>query len=138
MATVPAAMVAWLRRLTAEPLENSTYSDATLVEAIDRYPLPDTAGVAPTDATWVGAWDIHPAAADIWEEKAAATAAAFDFAADGGDYKRSQVYGQMVQQARRFRAMRRSSTYVMVAEPPPAGAVGLKSWIGNLPEAESS
>lgn len=134
MATVPAAMVAWLRRLTAEPLENSTYSDATLVEAIERYPLPDTAGVAPTDATWAGAWDIHPAAADIWEEKAAAVAAAFDFAADGGDYKRSQAYAQMVQQARRFRSQRQSRTLTMVAEPPPAGALGPDRWIGNLPE----
>lgn len=137
MATVSAAMVAWLRRLTAEPLESSTYSDSALVATIERYPLPDAAGVAPTATAWAGAWDIHPAAADIWEEKAAAVAAAFDFAADGGDYKRSQVYAQMVQQARRFRAMRQPSTYRMVAEPPPSGAVKLESWIGNLPEEES-
>lgn len=134
MATVPAAMVAWLRRLTAEPLESSTYSDAALVETIERYPLPDAAGVAPTDAAWAGSWDINPAAADIWEEKAAAVAAAFDFAADGGDYKRSQVYGQMVQQARRFRMRRSTATLTMVAEPPPAGAMQATSWVGNLPE----
>ncbi len=98
------------------------------------YPLADADGYAPTDSLWAGAWDINPAAADIWEEKAAAMAAAFDFAADGGDYKRSQAYSQMLQQARRFRSMRQTTTFVMVAEPPPAGAVRVESWIGNLPE----
>jgi hypothetical protein len=131
--TVPDAMVARLRRLTAEPTA-TTYTDANLRECIERYPLADADGYAPDSDLWAGAWDINPAAADIWEEKAAALAAAFDFAADGGDYKRSQAYNQMLQQARRFRSMRQMSTFVMVAEPPPAGAVCEVSWIGNLPE----
>jgi len=134
MATVPGALVAQLRRLTAEQVGASPYSDADLLAVIERYPLPDAAGAAPDDSAWTGAWDINPAAADIWEEKAATVAGAFDFAADGGDYKRSQMYAQMVQQARRFRAQRRSRTFTMVAEPPPAGAVVLESYIGNLPE----
>jgi hypothetical protein len=131
--TVPDAMVARLRRLTAEPTA-TTYTDADLRECIERYPLADADGYAPDSDLWAGAWDIHPAAADIWEEKAAALAAAFDFAADGGDYKRSQAYNQMLQQARRFRSMRQTTTFVMVAEPPPAGALRVESWIGNLPE----
>lgn len=133
--TVPDTMVARLRRLTAEP-DTTTYTDDDCREYIERYPLADTDGNEPDDELWSGAWDINPAAADIWEEKAAALAAAFDFAADGGDYKRSQAYGQMLQQARHFRSMRRPSTYVMVAEPPPAGAVRVESWIGNLPEED--
>lgn len=115
--------MAWLRRLTAEAIGASAYSDADLVGVIERYALPDAAGRAPDATAWAGAWDVNLAAADIWEEKAAAVAAAFDFAADGGDYKRSQVYGQMVQQARRFRMRRRTGVLTLVAEPPPAGSV---------------
>lgn len=132
--TVPAAMVARLRRLTAELVGASTYSDADLVESLERYPLTDNAGALPDSATWAGVWDINCAAADIWEEKAAAMAAAFDFAADGGDYKRSQAYAQMMQSARSFRARRATTTLTMVAEPPPEGAVRAGGWIGNLAE----
>lgn len=133
-ATIPGALVAHLRRLTAEQIGASSYSDADLLAAIARYPLPDAAGAAPNHTAWSGAWDINQAAADIWEEKAAAVAANFDFGADGGDYKRSQMYAQMAQQARRFRAQRQTRTVVMVAEPPPASAVRTDGWIGNLAE----
>ncbi len=134
MATVPGALVAQLRRLTAEPIDTSPYSDVDLIEAIERYPLPDTAGAAPDDTAWTGAWDIYQAAADICDEKAATVAANFDFAADGGDYKRSQAYAQLAQLARRYRARRRTGTVTMVAEPPPAGAVLTDGWLGNAPE----
>ena len=69
MATVPGALVAQLRRLTAEPIDTSPYSDVDLIEAIERYPLPDAAGAAPDDTAWTGAWDIYQAAADICDEK---------------------------------------------------------------------
>ena len=134
MATVPGSLVARLRRLTAEPIGASSYSDADLIEAIARYPLPDAAGAAPDESAWTGAWDINCAAADIWEEKAAAVAAAFDFAADGGDYKRSQVYTQMMQNARSFRSRRATTTFTMVAVPPPEGAARASGWIGNSAE----
>ena len=135
MATVPGSLIAQLRRLAAEPIGASSYSDADLIEAIRRYPLPDAAGAAPEESAWTEAWDIYQAAADICDEKAAAVAANFDFAADGGDYKRSQIYAQLTQLARRYRARRRTGTLTMVAEPPPAGGRLIGDWIGNAPEA---
>ena len=81
--SVPSSWVARLRRLVAEPTTD-TYTDIDLNEYIDRYPLDDADGYVPTDIGWAGNWDLNLAAADIWEEKAAAGAANFDFAADGG------------------------------------------------------
>ena len=125
-----------LRRMTAEPLDSSGYDDATLAAYLQRYPLPDGAGALPDDATWTGVWDVNRAAADVWEEKAATFAADFDFAADGGDYKRSQVHSQMLQMARTFRSRRRTGVLVLKAQPKPAGAPGLTDWIGNAPEGD--
>ena len=125
-----------LRRMTAEPLDSSGYDDATLAAYLQRYPLPDGAGALPDDATWTGAWDANMAAADLWTEKAALFAADFDFAADGGDYKRSQVHSQMLQMARTFRSRRRTGVLVLKATPPPEGAPGLNDWIGNAPEGD--
>jgi len=123
-----------LRRMTAEPLDSSGYDDATLAAYLQRYPLPDGAGALPDDATWTGAWDANMAAADLWTEKAALFAADFDFAADGGDYKRSQVHSQMLTMARTFRARRQTGALVLKAQPKPEGAPGLMDWLGNAPE----
>jgi len=74
------------------------------------------------------------AAADVWDEKAAAVAMDYDFSADGGQYSRSQAHEQMSAMARRFRARRDASSVPYVANPPRADAVTLREWIGNLPE----
>lgn len=131
--TVPASWVARLRRLVAEPTTD-TYTDIDLSEYISRYPVDDADGYVPTDIGWAGNWDLNLAAADVWEEKAATVAANFDFAADGGDYKRSQAYAQALQQARNFRARRQTGTLTMVATPKPAGAARLDGYLGNLAE----
>lgn len=123
-----------LRRMTAEPLDGSGYSDADLTTYLQRYPLPDSAGAQPADATWTGVWDANRAAADVWEEKAALYAADFDFAADGGNYQRSQVHSQMLTMARLFRSRRSTSALVLTVQPKPAGAPGLMDWLGNAPE----
>ena len=129
-------MITQLRRMTAEPITSDTYTQADLSAIIARYPLNDAAGRKPTDTLWEGAWDLNRAAADVWDEKAAAVAAGFDFAADGGDYKRSQVHTQMLAMARRYRSMRLSGALELKAYPKPLGAVRLNSWIGNLPEID--
>lgn len=131
--SVPSSWMARLRRLVAESTVD-TYTDIDLTEYLDRYPLADANGYAPTDTAWTGNWDINAAAADIWEEKAATIAANFDFAADGGDYKRSQAYAQAMQQARNFRAKRQTGTLTLIATPKPAAAVSMLGWIGNLAE----
>lgn len=134
MATPTADMIAQLRRMAAEPITSDTYTQADLSAIIARYPLNDTAGLTPTDTLWAGNWDLNRAAADVWDEKAAAVASAFDFAADGGDYKRSQLYAQYAQSARRYRAKRQTGALVLVATPAPAAAPGLDEWLGNAPE----
>ncbi len=93
--TPTADQIAQLRRMVAEPDAN-TYSTTVLSGIIVRYPLVDADGNDPDDLLWAGVWDLNRAAADIWEEKATAYVADFDFAADGGDYKRSQAHAQML------------------------------------------
>jgi len=134
MATPTSAMLEAVRRMTAEPVTNWGYLDADLTTILERYPLPDSDGLAPDAVLWAGNWDLNRAAADIWEEKAATVAADFDFAADGGDYKRSQVYAQYMGIARSFRARRASGVVQMIVEPKPLGAVRLEAWVGNLSE----
>jgi hypothetical protein len=129
-------MIARLRRMTAEPITSDTYTQGDLQTAIARYPVLDANGTEPDDYGWLGAWDINQAAADVWEEKAAVYVADFDFAADGGDYKRSQAHAQMLAMARRYRSMRQTGALELIAHPRPLGAVRLDGWIGNLPELD--
>ena len=136
MATPTSDMIARLRRMTAEPITSDTYTQGDLQEAIASYTVLDANGTEPDDYGWLGAWDINQAAADVWEEKASLVAVDFDFAADGGDYKRSQVHTQMLAMARRYRSMRLSGALELKAYPKPLGAVRLNSWIGNLPEID--
>ena len=131
--TPTADMIAQLRRMVAEP-DATTYSTTTLSAIISRYPLRDSNGYNPDDVLWAGVWDLNRAAADIWEEKATAYVADFDFAADGGDYKRSQVQAQMLQMASRYRAKRATTSLTMKATPRPASAPGLDAWLGNAAE----
>jgi hypothetical protein len=134
MATPTADMIARLRRMTAEPITSDTYTQGELSDVIARYPVPDATGLAPTATLWAGAWDLNRAAADVWDEKASLLAADFDFAADGGDYKRSQGHAQMLAMANRYRSMRQTCALVLVATPAPAAAPGLDEWLGNAPE----
>jgi len=135
MAVPSSAQISRLRRMVAESTTD-TYTDLDLSEYIERYPLADASGNEPTDTGWTGNWDINQAAADIWQEKAAAVAANFDFAADAGDYKRSQAYAQALQTARNFRAKRETGSLVLIMEPKPLGATRVDEWIGNLPEED--
>ena len=74
--TPTAAEIIQLRRMTGEyPAETSGYTDLELSAIIE---------------TREG--DMHAAAYDVWNYKAAAAAALFDWAADGGDYKQSVLY----------------------------------------------
>lgn len=131
-----AADVSRFRRMVAES-GTVTYTDAMLVTTISSYPLPDVAGEWPylpsgsANTSWVATYDLANAAADIWEEKAAATATYFDFTADGATFRKSQVYEQQVKQARKWRSRRSPGSHEMRAYPTePLEDV----WIGNLAE----
>lgn len=65
--------IARLRRMADEPHESTPYTDADISAYIDRHD-----------------GDLHGAAADVWDEKAAKASADFDFTADGGTLARSQ------------------------------------------------
>jgi len=123
-----AAQIAQVRRMVNEP-DDTTYDDDAISVFIERYPLLDERGEAPytwdtstspptqeDNEDWIATYDLHAAAADIWDEKAAVVAVDFDFSADGGNYSRSQVVQQFERQARAHRARRRP------------GAIRLHKW----------
>ena len=139
-----AAQIAQFRRMVAET-GLDTYDDPTLAEYIEAYPLLDEQGEAPytwdtatspptqdANEDWIPTYDLHAAAGDIWEEKAAALATAFDFTADGATYNRSQQFDMMMRQARYHRSRRSPKSGTLIKWPEEASVT--QSWIGNLPE----
>ena len=81
--TPTASEITALRRRVGEyPASTSEYTDADL-------------GAVLTDRNG----DQHAAAYDIWSWKAAAVAGAFDWSADGGDYKQGELYDRYMANA---------------------------------------
>lgn len=146
---VTAAQLAKLRRMVDEPL-TTIYSDALLTEYIENYPTMDELGTnpyyyshtggAPTktaSATWYPTYDLNMAAAEIWDEKAAALAEKYDFSADGGNYSQSQAYEHAQAQAKFYRGKRGLGTIHLVKSPQEVGNGSDGSYIGNLPESDT-
>lgn len=142
-----AEQIVRLRRMVAESTDD-TYDDDTLAAYIERYPLLDERGEPPytwdtstepptrkDNDRWIATYDLHAAAADVWDEKAAAVATRHDFGADGATYHLSQQYDQALQQARYHRARRSPTTHTLVKWPSESRAVSFP-WIGNLPERD--
>ena len=142
--TATAAQIADVRRMVAEP-SIDTYSDALIADFIESYPHIDEQGEEPFTLSsdtppvqednddWMPTYDLHAAAGDIWEEKAANVAHRVDFAADGGNYSMSNQYLQYMAQARSHRSRRLPSTARMHKSPK---EVEPSLWIGNLPEPD--
>lgn len=109
---VTAAQIAQLRRMVAEPSSDNGYTDAVLSETIARYPVADVAGELPVavdgsaNSAWTPTYDLNAAAAEVWQEKAAALAAVFDFSADGASYQRSQAAAQAMRMAQWYGSRR--------------------------------
>ena len=124
-----AEQIARLRRMVAESTA-TTYTDAILGQAIERHPLLDDLGREPYEldlddeltinADWTPTYDLNAAAADVWDEKAAALTAEFDFSAGGQTFNRSQAYAHAEQMARRFRSRRAMRTVRAWPAPRPA------------------
>lgn len=131
--TVTATMLARLRRMVNEPDDTNDYDDAALTAIVEGYPVSDADGNDPDDNDWTDTYDLHRAAADIWEEKASVVAADFDFSADGGRYDRSQVYQQYTNLAHYHAARARVRSGRMVSSPTETPR---QVWIGNLPEVD--
>lgn len=112
---VDATFIARLRGMVAEPTV-AVFDDAYLSDIIELYSLPDPDGLAPSEAGWVETYDLHAAAADVWQEKAGKLAVNFDFAADGGNFSRSQAHKQMMEQSRYHMSRRAPRTVLSTVE----------------------
>ena len=84
-----------LRRMIAEPTD-AVYSDDDLESIAERHVITDADGEESTD--------YNSAAAEIWGEKAACLAGAFDYSGDGGNMSRSQVFEHCQKMAAYFRS----------------------------------
>lgn len=82
------AQINKLRRLTAEPSTSEVYTNTVLEGVLDEFD-----------------GDLYAAAAEIWDEKAAAVSGNYDFEADGGKFSRSQMAAQYMANANKYRAM---------------------------------
>lgn len=85
-----------LRRMTNLAADDATYTDAVLIEYMEQYPVADENLREPDHSLWIGTYDLHAAASEIWSEKLAALeSSAFDFTADGATFNRSQLVTHM-------------------------------------------
>lgn len=133
--TATASMIAQLRRWTHEPQEppSGTYTDEALAALIEAYPLVDERGVAPyaydtsTDpptqvATvgWYPTYDLHRAAAVVWDEKAADLALTVDRPYQGpgpGTHRETQPRDFAEKRARYHQSRASASTIQAIAWP---------------------
>lgn len=141
-----AAMIAQLRRMVDEADDSNGYDEPTLTALIEAYPLIDERGEVPytwdtsssppsqdANEDWIATYDLHAAAAAVWEEKAGPKADLYMFSADGGQFVRSEIYKQYMGLARYHNARRAPRTIQAYAWPrQPASAI----WIGNLKESD--
>lgn len=121
-----ADMIAKLRRMIVES-GSTTYTDGDLAGYIEQYPIPDSfgyqpfltsgAGVTIGSALWTPTYDLNRAAADLWDEKAAALACNYNMTADGATLNRSEAYEHACQRARHFRSRRNMGTITLRPEP---------------------
>lgn len=111
-------LIAQLRRMVDERT-TEVYSDALLTAIIEAHAVPDARGEAPgvwecstvpptweVNPLWVATYDLHAAAAVVWEEKAATLAGEYDLTSEGIVYRNSQRYEHALEMARHHRARR--------------------------------
>jgi hypothetical protein len=125
--TATAAQIAQVRRMVNEPT-TTTYSDVAIATYIEAYALTDENGEAPrvpsttlpgvmmVNPDWTPVYDLHAAAADILDEKAATVSVDYDFTADGATLNRGQVYEHLMAQARYHRSRRSPRTITQVPD----------------------
>src|SRR5262245_37489767 len=116
-------VVARLRRLVAEPT-TALYSDADLIAYLKQFPnarklQADTLMVNASNSLSVVVWDVHAAAAQIWEEKIAqlVVQGSYDITADGQTLNRDQKLRQYREQLAYNQARRRVRSVKITAAP---------------------
>jgi hypothetical protein len=143
--TITAEMISDVRRMVNEA-DETNYTDSLLETMIAKYPTTDERGTDPyywsetstipvkvTNTSWIPTYNLHLAAADIWEEKAAVIAGMFDFSADGGSYQRSQQYQQAMNMSKYHRSRGGIQGITLIKKP---DEIQNPVWIGNLPEVD--
>ena len=129
--TATASMISQVRRWTKEPLPPSSYVDADIKAIIETYPVVDELGTDPyvydrstnpptkvPAAGWIATYDLHRAAAHIWEEKVANLADTVDIPVQGptqGTIRHTQPRDFAVAQARYHRARAYAGTITLIA-----------------------
>lgn len=100
-----AAQLARVRRMAAEPTED-TYTDADIDTLADQVAkVVDASGYAPSHADYTDTYDLYILTAEIWREKAGNVADEYDFVAEGAEFSRSQKYTTFLSQAARYADM---------------------------------
>ncbi|MEI8164804.1 MAG: hypothetical protein WCG26_00435 [Chloroflexales bacterium] len=142
-ASIAPALVARLRRMTAEPT-STTYDDAALRQCIvdavvtDRATLARAGGMeGVVDVRYVPQppqFDLHAAAALIWEEKLAALigAGTYDLNADGEKFALSQMVTQYEKQIAYHQSRRRVTSVRQIVRRAPGVAETINADITTL------
>lgn len=76
-----------------------------LEELLDDHATVDADGRAPTDADWVGTFDLNRAAAAGWRRRAGKVAGDYDVNADGRSLSRSKVRESFLAMAEQYDAL---------------------------------
>ena len=79
-------------------------TEADLGDLLDEFAVVDAEGRAPTEAGWLGAWALNPAAAEGWRRKAGRVAGDFSFSADDARYDKGAVMAQCERMAALYAA----------------------------------
>ena len=145
--TASAEQIAQVRRMIAEPTEEM-YDNTMLAAYIEAYPLLDERGQEPflwdeattpptrtANPAWLPTYDLNAAAADLWDAKAGALAADYDFQNDAGRFDRSQAYRHAEARARYYRS-RRAPRNTTLKQWPEETTADNFPWIVNLPERD--
>jgi hypothetical protein len=130
-----------LRRMVGE-MTDSTYNDTDIATYLETWPLVDKNGLTFENDSWEEAYDLHAAAAEIWDEKAAIYAPKHDFSADGANFSSSQMYAHALKQSKHHRALQKAqvkrqpiitrTTYYPEYENPIFDEDEYPDWIDNI------
>ncbi len=125
-----AELVTRLRGMVHEPDDTHGYTDDVLTAFMQKYPLVDSFGEPPfvgtaVNSRWALTYDMHRAAADIWEEKAVAKSHLYQFSDGKGSFSRQQIYKQFMQNVNYHLSRRQAGTGRAVRESAAVSPVGV-------------
>lgn len=72
---------------------------------LDAYAAQDGAGRAPSDAEWVGTYNLNAAAAEGWRMKAGKVAGDFNFSADNASYSKADVLAHCLEMETKYASL---------------------------------